>query len=161
LSLRVHGKGATKYDNVRIGMNSRLDELQAGILNVKLGHLDREIALRQEVAKRYDEALGGLAAVPQVREGAVSAYAQYILVLESQEVRDGLMGHLKGKGIPTIQYYPNPMHRLPVFAGVEHYGEGFPNATAYADRSLGIPFSPYISREDQERVIQGVRDFLR
>lgn len=160
LSLRVHGKGATKYDNVRIGMNSRLDELQAGILNVKLGHLDREIALRQEVAKRYDEALGVLAAVPQVREGVVSAYAQYILVLESQEVRDGLMGHLKGQGIPAIQYYPNPMHRLPVFAGVENYGEGFPNATSYADRSLGIPFSPYISREDQERVIQGIRDFF-
>lgn len=160
LSLRVHGKGKTKYDNVRIGINSRLDELQAGVLNVKLGHLDEEIAMRQEVARRYDEALGDLAAVPQVREGAVSAYAQYILVLESQKVRDSLMGHLKEQGVPTIQYYPNPMHRLPVFGGVENYGEEFLNATAYADRSLGLPFSPYISREDQEKVIRGVRIFF-
>lgn len=153
-SLRVHGKGKNKYDNIRIGINSRLDTLQAAVLLPKLGILSEEIKKRQEIARIYDEALKSKYKIPYVREGNVSSYAQYIVMTESQEHREKCLQRLKSQNIPSIMYYPNPLHKLPVFKGINHYGEQFPVAENYSTCSFGIPFSPYLTRSDQNRVIE-------
>lgn len=158
-SLRMHGKGKTKYDNERIGINSRLDNLQAAILNVKLNHLDQEILKRQKKAQRYRKELKNVRFMT-VEPDVVCAYAQFIICLENEHQRDSLRQYLHNQGIPTIVYYPNPLHTLPVFADAECYGEDFPAADAYGKRNVGLPFSPYMSDEEQERVIYAVNAFM-
>lgn len=153
-SLRVHGKGASKYDNVRIGVNSRLDNLQAAILHVKLAHLEGEMRARQEIAKRYDEALGSMIQYPVVDSDCRSAYAQYILVAEDGETRSRIVGSLKERKVPSLLYYPRPLHVMKVFGSMSD--EDYPVATGYAARNLGLPFSPFLSQADQDAVIEAV-----
>lgn len=155
-SLRVHGKGSSKYDNVRVGMNARLDTLQAAVMLPKLARLDEEIARRQEIAGRYDEALKNKFVIPYICEGAVSSYAQYALLAENRERRDEIRRMLQEKGIPTIVYYPNPMHNMKVFADCFMGDETFENTIDYADRTFSIPFSAYLTEEDQEKVIDAL-----
>ena len=107
-SLAVHGQGVDKYDNIRIGMNSRLDTIQAAILLEKLAIFADEIILRNRVADRYADALRGLVTTPVVIEGGVSTWAQYTI---EHDDRDGLGAHLKSKGVPTAMYYPKPIHQ--------------------------------------------------
>ena len=109
-SLRVHGQGSHKYDNVRIGINGRLDTLQAAILLAKFEIFPEEIGLRQGVAADYNELLAGVVATPQVPEGYQSAWAQYSIVAGDSAERAELMAKLKAAGIPTAIYYPNPLH---------------------------------------------------
>ncbi len=153
LSLRVHGKGKTKYDNVRVGLNSRLDSIQAAILLPKLKVLEEEIGLRQQLAESYDHALRDRFQVPVVTKDSVSAYAQYVILAECEAERERLQKCLKEKDIPTIRYYPTPLHLLPVFETVNTYGEDYSITEKYAKNSFGIPFSPYLSDIDQEKVI--------
>lgn len=153
-SLRAHGKGSSKYDNVRVGMNARLDTLQAAIMLPKLACLDEEIARRQEIAGRYDEALKDKFVIPHICDGTVSSYAQYALLAESTQHRDEIRVKLQEQGIPTIVYYPNPMHRMKVFADCFMGDETFENTVDYADRTFSIPFSAYLTGEDQERIIE-------
>lgn len=155
-SLRVHGKGKTKYDNIHIGVNSRLDTIQAAILRVKLKYLDREIEKRQEIAKEYSSKLEEYVKVPVINHNNISAYAQYVIVLESMKQRNELMEYLKGKNIPTIQYYPNPLHKLPVFSNVNCYGETYECSSWYGECSLGIPFSAFLKSEDQQYIIKSI-----
>lgn len=152
-SLRVHGKGSSKYDNVRVGMNARLDTIQAAVMLPKLQRLDEEIARRQAIAGRYDEALGDKYVVPRICAGTVSSYAQYALLAEDRKQRDEVRAKLQEAGIPTIVYYPNPMHCMKVFADCFTGGETFEHTVAYADRTFSIPFSAYLTKEDQERII--------
>lgn len=152
-SLRVHGKGCSKYDNIRVGMNARLDTLQAAVMLPKLEHLEEEITRRQEIARRYDEALKDKFVIPYICDGMVSSYAQYALLAESTEHRDEIRARLQEKGIPTIIYYPNPMHCMKVFADCFRGEETFENTVDYADRTFSIPFSAYLTEEDQERII--------
>ncbi len=152
-SLRVHGKGSSKYDNVRIGMNARLDTIQAAVMLPKLKVLDEEIDRRQKIAAKYNEALQDKFVVPFVMEKAVSAYAQYALLAETREQRDEIRNILLQEGIPTIVYYPNPMHGMKVFGNCFKGDETFENTINYADRTFSIPFSAYLSEEDQERII--------
>lgn len=158
-SLRIHGKGKTKYDNERIGINSRLDNLQAAILNVKMNHLDREMLERQKRAQWYRKELQNVQFM-MVDLEVVCAYAQFVICLENEKQRDCLRHYLRQKGIPTIVYYPNPLHCLPVFADVECYGEDFSASKAYAKRNVGLPFSPYMPEEEQELVIRAVNAFI-
>lgn len=155
-SIRVHGKGKTKYDNIHIGVNSRLDTIQAAILRVKLKYLDREIEKRQEIAKEYSSKLEEYVKVPVINHNSISAYAQYVIVLESMKQRNELMEYLKGKNIPTIQYYPNPLHKLPVFSNVNCYGETYECSSWYGECSLGIPFSAFLKSEDQQYIIKSI-----
>ena len=155
-SIRVHGKGKTKYDNIHIGVNSRLDTIQAAILRVKLKYLDREIEKRQEIAKEYSSKLEEYVKVPVINHNNISAYAQYVIVLESMKQRNELMEYLKGKNIPTIQYYPNPLHKLPVFSNVNCYGETYECSSWYGECSLGIPFSAFLKSEDQQYIIKSI-----
>lgn len=153
-SLRVHGKGSSKYDNIRVGMNARLDTLQAAVMLPKLKVLDEEIARRQEIAARYDAALKDRFVTPFICGNTVSSYAQYALLAEDQTHRDEVRTKLQEEGIPTIVYYPNPMHTMKVFADCFMGDERFENTVSYADRTFSIPFSAYLTEEDQERIIE-------
>lgn len=160
-SLRVHGKGKTKYDNERIGINSRLDTLQAAVLIPKLQILDEEIRRRQMVAQYYYERLKDYIKLPVVSEDNISAYAQFVLWTKSGKEREMLQQVLKEKNIPTVRYYPTPMHQLPVFKDINAYGEEYTVTEQYAECSVGIPFSPYITQQDQDIVIDEIRKTLQ
>ncbi len=159
-SLRVHGKGKSKYDNIYIGINSRLDSIQAAVLLPKLNVLEEEMLKRQQIARYYDDKLRAKIRVPFITKNAVSSYAQYVLMTESEEQRELLQDTLSKNGIPTIRYYPTPMHQLPVFKGVNTYEETYDISEKYAKCSFGIPFSPYISKEEQKQVIEHLLQVL-
>jgi len=166
-SLRVHGKAVAgdlegrtfdhdpKYLNTRIGMNSRLDTLQAAILIEKLAVFASEIEARQAVAARYAEGLDGVVKVPAVIDGGVSVWAQYTV---EHPDRDGLAAHLKTQGVPTAAYYPVPMHRQAPYA---HYPQpgGLPASEAAADRVLALPMHAYLDAPTQDRIIEAVRGY--
>lgn len=157
-SLCVHGKGpGGKYDNIRVGMNSRLDNLQAAVLLPKLKALrDYEMDARQMVAKRYNNAFTGKLVTPFVVEDCVSAWAQYALLAEDTTQRERIIAHLKEKGIPNMVYYPTPQHALPVFRNEPTYGETFENANDYCARTFSLPMHPYLTEEEQGEVIAAV-----
>lgn len=161
-SIRVHGQGQHKYDNVRIGINGRLDTLQAAILLAKFEIFPEEVALRQVVAERYSQLLAevprtkGIPAEvqpPFVAPGCKSVWAQYSLLAESSEARQDLVNKLKAAGVPTAVYYPKPLHLQEAFAPLG-YGSGqFPVSEDAAARIFSIPMHPYLSAEAQERVV--------
>jgi dTDP-4-amino-4,6-dideoxygalactose transaminase len=155
-SLRIHGKGTDKYDNVRIGMNSRLDTLQAAILIEKLAIFAEEITLRNTVADRYAAGLAGAVQTPAVIEGGVSTWAQYVIEAED---RDGLAEHLKSQGVPTAAYYPKPLHVQTAYRDFPTAGGRLPVSEAAAGRVLALPMHPYLSVEDQDRIVAAVRQF--
>ena len=157
-SLCVHGKGpGGKYDNVRVGVNSRLDAIQAAVLIPKLKALaEYEMEARQTVARRYNAAFAGKFVTPFVAEGCVSAYAQYALLAKDREQRDRIIASLAQSGIPNMVYYPTPQHALPVFQNEPCYGETFPNARDYCDRTFSVPMHPYLEDTDQKVIIQTV-----
>ena len=158
-SYKVHGKGPKgKYDNVRIGINSRLDTLQAGVMLPKLAVLDREIAKRQEVAARYNDAFAGKLQIPAVTEGCVSAYAQYCVLAEDEQHRQRILDAMAAANVPSLIYYPTPLHVLDAFA--PYPAEDIPYAAHYARRNFGVPFSPYLTEEDQDTVIRTVLSAL-
>ena len=168
-SYRVHGKGSDKYDNVRIGLNSRLDTLQAAILLVKLDAFDDEVEKVNEVARMYNERLnvcGRNAASPVVPDGFRSSWAQYTIRLHSKEERDGVQQALRDAGIPSMVYYPKPMHSQTAFSGVVHVGENDSNmsvgrwalqyqnfnANTLCDTVLSLPMHPYLSENEIDAV---------
>jgi dTDP-4-amino-4,6-dideoxygalactose transaminase len=168
-SLRVHGKAVAgdpsadghdpKYLNARVGMNSRLDTIQAAILLEKLAVFEDEIALRQIVVARYAEGLAGpCRSVPRVIEGGVSTWAQYVV---EHDDRDALAMHLRGQGIPTAVYYPVPMHLQAPYADHPRAPGGLPVSEAAAERVLALPMHPYLDATVQERIIDAVRQFER
>ena len=152
-SLRVHGRGIDKYHNIHVGINSRLDTLQAAILIPKLSILEEEMDMRKHVAEYYNEGLKDKYIVPYVEEYCRSSYAQYVVCHREKGKREYILQILKEKGIPAILYYPVPMHMLPVFEGINCYGEEYINATEYSCEYFGIPFSPYIKKADQDKII--------
>lgn len=152
-SLRVHGKGREKYDNVRIGMNSRLDTLQAAILLEKLAVYAEEIDLRNRVADRYTNTLHNRFVVPLVPDGMRSIWAQYTLRAETPAARDAAMARLKDQGIPSGIYYPRPLHRQSVYAAFPTDPEGVSHSETAAGCVFSLPMHPYLSEDQQDRVI--------
>ena len=152
-SLRVHGKGVDKYHNVRIGINSRLDSIQAAVLLPKLHKLEEEICIRQKKAELYNTDINDNIKCPNISDGCISAYAQYVVLAKDSVERQNLQDKLKDNKVPTIRYYPVPMHKLPVFENVNTYGESYAVSEDYAERSFGIPFSAYVSEEDQKTIV--------
>jgi UDP-2-acetamido-2-deoxy-ribo-hexuluronate aminotransferase len=140
-SLRAHGKGGAKYDIVRVGLNARLDTMQAAILLAKLEVFDDELAARERLARTYDEALSGLVETPQRPAGLQSAWAQYTIKVAD---RDGVAERLKAAGIPTAVYYPRPMHEQSCYAEYASEDELFPNASALCKSVLSLPMHPYM-----------------
>ena len=161
-SLCVHGKGpGGKYDNIRVGLNSRLDTLQAAVLLPKLRALrDSEMDARQAVAARYDAAFAGKLTTPYVAEGSVSAYAQYALLAENTAQRNRIVSHLKEREMPYMIYYPTPQHALPVYRELPQYGEAFSHADGYCARTFSLPMYPYLEKAEQDKVIEAVLEVL-
>ncbi len=161
-SICVHGKGPRgKYDNVRVGVNSRLDTVQAAILLPKLHALAKyEVTDRQTVADRYNAAFAKDFTTPFVQENCQSVYAQYAILAKDTETRDKVVAHLTAKNIPNMIYYPTPQHDLPVFAQEPHYGEDFANANDYCARTLSLPMHPYLGAEEQQIIIDAVLEAL-
>ncbi len=156
-SMRAHGKGKSKYDNVRVGVNSRLDTLQAAILLPKLAALrNYEIDARQEIAARYNNAFKGKFQLQRVLQGNVSTWAQYALLAKSTENRDFILSKLANHGIPSLVYYPTPQHALPVFRDTCAYGETFKHSSDYCARTFSLPMHPYLSEVEQDKVISAV-----
>jgi dTDP-4-amino-4,6-dideoxygalactose transaminase len=156
-SLRVHGQGSDKYDNVRIGMNGRLDTMQAAVLIEKLKIFPDEIAARDRVAKRYNEMLGDVVAVPIVAEGNTSVWAQYTMRVPN---RDALAAALKAKGVPTAIYYPKPLHQQTAYSKFPCAGNGVPVSERLAGEVLSLPMHPYLEEAVQDRIITAVRETL-
>lgn len=158
-SYRIHGKGSGKYDNVRIGMNSRLDTIQAAVLKVKLrAFQEYELKDVNAVAQKYTEGLGDQVKVPRIPEGFGSGWAQYSILLKDGEERDAVQAYLKAHDVPSMIYYPRGMHQQTAFAGYELYGETFPVTTSVCERVLALPLSPYLTEEDQQKVIRLIRE---
>lgn len=153
-SLRVHGQGSDKYDNVRIGLNARLDTLQAAILLEKLEVFPDEIAARNRVAQRYAEALADIAEVPQVGCRVTSVWAQYTLILPE---RAKVQAACKAAGVPTMVYYPIPLSRQTAYAHYPSAPGGVPVAETLAEQVLSLPMHPYLDETTQDRIIATVR----
>lgn len=161
-SYHIHGKGSDRYDNVRIGMNSRLDSIQAAVLLVKLkAFREHELVDVNRVAARYTELLKGVSKTPVVPEGYYSSWAQYTLQLENKEVRSGLQDALKALDIPTAIYYPIPMHRQTAFKGLEINENRCPVADYLANTVISLPIHPYLYEMEQDKVCNAIRDYLK
>ena len=160
-SIRIHGKGECKYDNVRIGMNSRLDTIQAAVLQVKLKAFEQyELENVNAAAQEYTKLLKDVVKTPVVPEGYYSSWAQYTIQLKNQKVREGLQAYLKENGIPSMVYYPKPMHSQKAFEDVRQDEKDFPNTTELCDRVLALPIHPYMKQEDIMQVVDYTRNYI-
>jgi dTDP-4-amino-4,6-dideoxygalactose transaminase len=160
-SYRVHGKGTHKYDNERIGLNSRLDTLQAAILIEKLAIYQDELDARQRVAARYAERLNNLVITPHVPEGSISTWAQYTVRVAQGQDRDAVMAALAEKGVPTVVYYPRPLHMQTAYSPFPRDPAGLPVAERLAREVMSLPMHPYLDEATQDRVIDAVGDVFR
>jgi dTDP-4-amino-4,6-dideoxygalactose transaminase len=153
-SLRVHGQGNDKYENIRIGINGRLDTLQAAILLAKFDIFPEEIELRQEAAGRYASLLKSDAApiTPHVPDGYKSAWAQYSVLAKDSEHRAFLQKRLKDTDIPTAIYYPKPLHLQTAFVGLGYKPGAFPVSEDVATRIFSLPMHPYLTESDQRKI---------
>ena len=158
-SLRFHGKGSDKYDNVRIGMNSRLDTLQAAILLEKLAIFEEEIAARQIVATRYSNGLRDVAITPFVMDNCVSVWAQYTIRVPAAK-RAGFMAAMKAKGVPTNVYYPKPLHQQTAYKRFPVAGNGLPLSEKLCHEVVALPMHPYLDATTQDYIIETARDIL-
>jgi dTDP-4-amino-4,6-dideoxygalactose transaminase len=158
-SLRVHGQGTDKYDNVRIGMNGRLDTMQAAVLIEKLAVFADEIVARDRVANAYNAALKDVAIVPVVKPGYTSVWAQYTIRLPGRD-RDKVAAALKAQGVPTAIYYPKPLHVQTAYRDYPVAGNGLPVSERLAKEVLALPMHPYLDEPTQARIVGAVRAAL-
>ena len=158
-SIRVHGKGGHKYDNTRIGLNARLDTLQAAILNAKFDIFPQEIDLRNHVASKYTKLLAPCSTLhaPCVPEGYKSAWAQYSVLSDRKEQ---IQSALKEKGIPTAVYYPKPLHLQTAFQFLEYREGDFPISEDSSRRIFSLPMHPYLRDEQIDRIVAVIKEFL-
>ena len=160
-SIRVHGQGADKYENVRLGLTARLDTIQAAILDVKLDAFDSEIQERQRVAECYRCAieLSGLDLLPPfVPSGFVSAWAQYTVVARDTNARRHIQAKLAAKEIPTAIYYPKSLHLQKAFDGLGYRKGDFPVSEDLSDKVFSLPMHPYLSDTEIEAIVTAMKD---
>jgi dTDP-4-amino-4,6-dideoxygalactose transaminase len=158
-SLRVHGEGRERYDCQRIGLNGRFDSVQAAVLIEKLKIFSDEITARDRIARRYSAALADVAAVPMLREGATSVWAQYTIRLPSGR-RDAFAAALKAQGIPTAVHYPRPVHRQTAYQDFPVVEGGAPVSERLASEVISLPMHAYLDEPTQDRIIRVVRGAL-
>jgi UDP-2-acetamido-2-deoxy-ribo-hexuluronate aminotransferase len=154
--IRLHGQSA-RYKHSRIGINGRMDTLQAAILLEKLKLFPDEIQLRQRVANRYTSLLEGLVTTPTIQAGNTSVFAQYTIELDN---RDVVQERLQAKGIPTAVHYPIALHQQEALQYLQYATGDFPNSEKAASRVLSLPMHPYLSEEEQIKVVQALKDSL-
>jgi dTDP-4-amino-4,6-dideoxygalactose transaminase len=162
-SYRLHGQGREKYEHARVGMNSRLDSLQAAVLLEKLSIFPEELELRQKVAVGYFERLKGVSGLvlPSVKPGFLSSWAQYTVRLPKEAkgaARDKIIASLKAKGVPLMVYYPKPLHLQPAYlTGAGKRGD-CPAAEKLSEEVLSLPMHPYLGEEDQDRIAKALAE---
>lgn len=159
-SYRMHGKGSSKYENVRIGMNSRLDTIQAAILQVKLRAFAGEFAAVNKAATEYTAQLADIVETPFVPDGFMSSWSQYTIKLNGKTERDGLQAYLKGQGIPSMVYYPSPIHCQIAYRNSGMPESDCPVAGKLCETVLSLPIHPYISLEEINVVCNAIKTFL-
>lgn len=159
-SIRVHGQGADKYDNVRLGLTGRLDTMQAAILIEKLKIFDDEIAARNRIAERYARGLGNVVTIPRLDPGCTSVWAQYTIRLPKGTDRDGFAADLKAQGIPTAIYYVKSMHQQTAYRDFPVADGGLPVSEKLSDDVISLPMNAYIDEPTQERIIRAVHSAL-
>jgi len=158
-SVRVHGEGRDKYDCVRIGLNGRLDTIQAAVLLEKLKIFSEEIVARERVARRYSAGLADVAVVPKLAPGTTSVWAQYTIRL-APGARDAFAATLKSQGIPTAIYYPIPLHRQEPYRRFPVAEGGAPVSERLAEEVISLPMHGYLDETTQDRVIEAARQAL-
>jgi dTDP-4-amino-4,6-dideoxygalactose transaminase len=156
-SVRVHGQGSDKYDNIRLGLTGRLDTMQAAILIEKLKIFEDEIAMRNKVAERYAQGLGNVVTVPRLASGCTSVWAQYTIRLPEGSDRDGFATALKAQGIPTAIYYPKSMHQQTAYRDFPVADGGLPASEKLSDDVISLPMHAYLDEPTQARIIKAVR----
>ena len=160
-SISIHGKGSSRYDNVRIGVNSRLDTLQAAILQVKFHALkDYELVKVNQVASIYTDGLKDSAKTPIIPDSHYSSWAQYTIQLENKEQRDNLQEKLREQRIPSMIYYPKPMHRQLAFSQLFATSGDLAVTEKLCETVLALPIHPYLRESDQEQIVEAVIQIL-
>jgi UDP-2-acetamido-2-deoxy-ribo-hexuluronate aminotransferase len=155
-SIRVHGQGLDKYDNVRLGLTGRLDTMQAAILIEKLKIFEDEIEARNEVADRYARGLGNIVTVPRLAGGATSVWAQYTIRLPKDRDRDGFAAALKAQGIPTAIYYPKSIHQQTAYRDFPVADGGLPASESLSCDVISLPMHAYLDEPTQARIVEAV-----
>jgi len=156
-SIRVHGQGSDKYDNVRLGLTARLDTMQAAVLIEKLKIFEDEIVARNKVAERYANGLGNAVTVPRLAAGCSSVWAQYTIRLPRGSDRDGFAAALKTQGIPTAIYYPKSMHQQTAYRDFPVADGGLPVSEQLSSDVISLPMHAYLDEPTQDRIIAAVR----
>jgi len=161
-SYKVHGKGDNKYDNIRIGVNSRLDSIQAAILNVKLtAFIDHELEDVNKIYRLYTDKLKGVVKIPVIPEGYVSSFAQYTIKLKTKEERDALQAKLKGNNIPSMIYYVKPMHKQGAFSELNYFDSDFETTNKLCETVLSLPMHPYLTEDDINQIASIIIENVR
>ena len=158
-SIRVHGQGKDKYDNVRIGLNSRLDTIQAAVLLNKLEIFDNEIESRNNIADYYSEKLNDYVVIPFIDENNISSWAQYSILVNNEKERNGLIQYLNSKNIPTAIFYKKPFNKLDVYSNLNN--NSFYISDKLSKIILSIPMHPYMKRNEQNLIIDSIIEYLR
>ncbi|MFN3781566.1 MAG: DegT/DnrJ/EryC1/StrS family aminotransferase [Candidatus Kapaibacteriota bacterium] len=156
LSIRVHGQGSNKYENVRLGINGRMDTIQAVVLLTKLEIFEEELELRNNVARTYSEKLSNKVITPHIPNGYISSWAQYSVLTESPEERDILLRKFKEKNIPTAIYYPIPLHLQKVNSDLGYKVGDFPVAEDVSKRIFSLPMHPYLTESEIDMIASAI-----
>lgn len=160
-SYRAHGRGKSKYDNVRIGMNSRLDTMQAAVLLGKFRpFVENELQAVNNIAKIYTEGLKQVVKTPVIREGYYSSWAQYTIQLHNAKERNGLREYLHSKHIPSMVYYQKPMHRQEAFLTYQYEDKEFGNTVCLSETVLSLPMHPYLEADEIKEVIMRIKEYV-
>ena len=153
-SIRIHGSGSSKYENIRLGINGRIDTIQAAILIEKLSIFDKELKLRNQIANYYSRNISNKFQTPTIPKNYLSSWAQYSLLSISEAERDEVMSVLSNKNIPSMIYYKQPLHLQTVFKKLGYTKGDFPVSERDANQILSIPMHPYLNKDKQNRVIE-------
>jgi UDP-2-acetamido-2-deoxy-ribo-hexuluronate aminotransferase len=159
-SVRVHGQGLDKYDNIRIGMTARLDTIQAAVLVEKLKIFEEEIAARNKIAERYAQGLGNVVTIPRLASGTTSVWAQYTIRLPEGTDRNAFAASLKAQGIPTAIYYPKSMHQQTAYRDFPVADGGLATSERLSSDVISLPMHAYLDEPTQARIVKAVRDVL-
>lgn len=160
-SYRVHGQGENKYENIRIGMNGRLDSIQAAVLLEKLKIYPDEIIARQKIASYYNSNLSSKIKIPKTPDGYESVWAQYTIVLPQNTNREELQKQLKESNIPTAVYYPIPLHKQKAYKKFPSASESLPVTEDLSKRVLSLPMHPYLNENDQRKIITTINSLIK
>jgi UDP-2-acetamido-2-deoxy-ribo-hexuluronate aminotransferase len=155
--LRVHGQ-ESRYYHTRVGLNGRMDTLQAAILLSKMEVFQEEVALREKIGARYTNLINGRLKVQKIPEGYTNVYAQYTVEVDNRKT---VQAKLQEMGVPTAVHYPIPMHLQPVYQSLGYNKGDFPHSERAAERVMSLPMHPYLSERDQDRVVESLFQAIR